>query len=160
MEGEGFDLDGVETELEISFESEKDAAPMIVPWSIDTLDEDGVSQMLKKTFLKGGLPQEALDRIVDVMKLRVKSEVAKIEPADLAVNDESIAPAQKGDRVVYRGSEKVTTKLYDLDKLKPGTVVDGHALMEGEDTTHVVPRDWQFVMDAFGNGALYRRSKQ
>jgi N-methylhydantoinase A/oxoprolinase/acetone carboxylase beta subunit len=160
MEGEGFDLDGVETELEISFESEKDAAPMIVPWSIDTLDEDGVSQMLKKTFLKGGLPQEALDRIVDVMKLRVKSEVAKIEPADLAVNDESIAPAQKGDRVVYRGSEKVTTKLYDLDKLKPGNVVDGHALMEGEDTTHVVPRDWQFVMDAFGNGALYRRSKQ
>ncbi len=133
---------------------------MIVPWIIDILDEGGTSQMLKKAFLKGGLPQEALDRIIDVLKLRVKSEVAKIEPTDLPIDDESIAPVEKGDRVVYRGSEKVTTKLYDLDKLKPGNVIDGHALMEGEDTTHVIPRNWRFVMDAFGNGALYRRSKQ
>ena len=160
MEGEGFDPEGVETELEISFESQKDAAPMIFPWTIDILDDNDTAQMLKKIFLKGGEPQETLDRIIDVMKLRVKSEVAKIEPADLPVEDESIAPAEKGDRVVYRGSEKVTTQLYDLDKLKPGNVIDGHALMEGEDTTHVVPRDWRFVMDAFGNGALYRRSKQ
>jgi N-methylhydantoinase A/oxoprolinase/acetone carboxylase beta subunit len=133
---------------------------MIVPWTIDSLDEGAASQMLKKAFLKGGLPQEALDRIIDVMKIRVKSVVAKIEPADLPVDDESTAPAEKGDRVVYRGSEKVTTRLYDLDKLKPGNVIDGHALMEGEDTTNVVPRDWRFVMDAFGNGALRRRSKQ
>ena len=160
MEGEGFDPEGTETELEISFESEKDVAPMIVPWTIDSLDEGTASQMLKKTLLKGGLPQEALDRIIDVMKIRVKSEVVKIEPEDLPVDDESIAPAEKGDRVVYRGSEKVTTRLYDLDKLKPGNVIDGHALMEGEDTTNVVPRDWRFVMDAFGNGALQRRSKQ
>jgi N-methylhydantoinase A/oxoprolinase/acetone carboxylase beta subunit len=159
MEGEGFDPQCVETELEISFESEKDVKPMIFPWTIDILDNGDIAQTLKKTFLKGGLPQEALDRIIDVLKLRVKSVVAKIEPVDLAVDDESTAPAEKGARVVYRGSEKVTTKLYDWDKLKPGNVIDGHALMEGEDTTHVVPRNWRFVMDAFGNGALYRRSK-
>jgi N-methylhydantoinase A/oxoprolinase/acetone carboxylase beta subunit len=159
MEGEGFDPQGVETELEISFESERDVKPMIFPWTIDLLDNGDISQTLKKTFLKGGLPQEALDRIIDVLKLRVKSVVAKIDPVDLPVDAASTAPAEKGARVVYRGSEKVITKLYDWDKLKPGNVIDGHALMEGEDTTHVVPRNWRFVMDAFGNGALYRRSK-
>jgi len=157
MKGEGFDLRGVAAELEISFESAGDG-PMIFPWALTNGNGDDTSQMLKKTFLKGGMPQEALDHVVDVLKLRVKSEVTKVEPADLPVSDESAAPAEKGDRVVYRGSEKVTTKLYDWEKLKPGNVIDGHALLEGEDTTSIVPRKWRFVMDAFGNGALYRRS--
>jgi len=159
MEGEGFDPENVVTELEISFESDAAELPAILPWTLDAQSEADVVQMLKRSFLKGRLPQDALDRIIDVLKLRVKSAVTKIEIAELPVGDEITAPDEKGDRVVYRRKEKVTTNLYDWNKLKPGNRIDGPAIIEGEDTTSVVPRSWRFVMGAFGNGALYRRSK-
>jgi N-methylhydantoinase A/oxoprolinase/acetone carboxylase beta subunit len=95
---------------------------------------------------------------VELLRMRVNATLPKIEPAQLPVKGEDPSAAFKGEREVWRGSEKVTSKVYEWDKLETGNVITGHALIEGTDTTYVVPRGWEFKLDAFRNGVLTRRA--
>ena len=71
--------------------------------------------------------------------------------------DKNPSAALKGERELVRGSESVLTDVYDWDKLRIGNTVSGPAVVEGTDTTYLVPRGWEMVLDSYGNGKLTRR---
>jgi N-methylhydantoinase A/acetophenone carboxylase len=64
--------------------------------------------------------------------------------------------ALKGTRPVYWQDKKdfCTTNIYAFEKLKPGNVIQGPAVVEGEYTTLVVPFPLRFSIDEHGLGIL------
>lgn len=157
MEGEGFDPEKVESELEITLDPKDDLTQMICPWTMEDLEDKGLMEMLERGLEKGGVEPGKSQRVIEVLKLRVKSVVSKVDLSAAALGGKDPSPAEKGEREVFRGEGKVLAKLYDWDRLMPGNVIEGPALIEGRDATYLVPRTWVLTMDSFQNGVLQRR---
>jgi len=103
----------------------------------------------------------AADRPVEVVsyRLRVRVAVPKYVPVEAGdAGDRPVsADAVKGTRTVWFDAEAGTeTTLYERDRLPPGTVLDGPAVIEQFDATTVVPAGWRVRVDAFGNLILTR----
>jgi N-methylhydantoinase A len=64
--------------------------------------------------------------------------------------------ALRGERDVFwtpaEGYRK--TPIYDRDRLLPGNVVRGPAVIEARDTTYVIPADWVLSIDKYANAIL------
>ena len=76
-------------------------------------------------------------------------------PRDFIGKDSS--PALKGERDVYFEGEWKKTRIYDLSRLQVGNVVNGEAIIEGRDTTVVVPHEWSVSVDEYLNLLMVRR---
>ena len=160
MEGEGLDLSKVEAELELSLYNQKDPENLIqisCPWAMSTTADKAPINMLDdclKTSKLGSIPA---DVVVEILRLRTKTPISKIQPPEFEGTSEDPQSAFKEEREILQGEGKVTTKIYEWDKLQTDNVIVGPAIIEGTDTTYIVPRGWQFVMDSFRNGVLERR---
>jgi N-methylhydantoinase A/oxoprolinase/acetone carboxylase beta subunit len=80
----------------------------------------------------------------------------KIELPKLKLEGASPAAARKGERPVYWPLEKDfrPTPIFTYESLRPGNVVEGPAIVEGEYTTLVVPPALHFTIDNRGLGIL------
>lgn len=160
MEGEGLDLSKVEAELELSLYNQKDPENLIqisCPWAMSTTAEKAPLNMLDDCLKKSKLGSNHADMIVEILRLRTKTPISKIKPPEFESGSEDPQSAFKEEREILQGEGKVTTKIYEWDKLQTDNVIVGPAIIEGTDTTYIVPRGWQFVMDSFRNGVLERR---
>jgi len=59
--------------------------------------------------------------------------------------------AVKKERDVYFDGKWVETKVYDMDKLGVGNIVNGPAIIETKDTTLVIPKDRVVTVDEYEN---------
>jgi len=157
MEGEGFDLSTVEANLEISCidrDKPEDILSLACPWSLQRLaDEAMIDECWKRS--SRDVAKEKL--VVELLKLSVRAPVTKIQLPHFDNEGENPVAALKGERQVWRGTESVISSVYEWDTLKAGNVIAGHAIIEGTDTTYIVPRGWELVIDSFGNGIVSRR---
>jgi N-methylhydantoinase A/oxoprolinase/acetone carboxylase beta subunit len=65
------------------------------------------------------------------------------------------AAAREGRRRVYWGDRGwVETPIFRQERLRPGNVIDGPAIIEAEDTTIVVEPDWTFRLGQYMDGIL------
>jgi N-methylhydantoinase A/oxoprolinase/acetone carboxylase beta subunit len=48
-------------------------------------------------------------------------------------------------------------RVYRWELLQPGNQVEGLAVVEGINTTYLIPRGWTMVIDRYGNARLSRR---
>jgi acetophenone carboxylase len=91
--------------------------------------------------------------------LRVRVHVAMPKPAlqerDLVGSDAS--RAFKGKRKVAWGSSNGEATLYDWDALQPGNRLEGCAVLEGSNSTYLVPEGWAMEVDRFGNAKVMRK---
>jgi len=80
----------------------------------------------------------------------------KVTLPKLPMEKSSPEAALKGTRPVYWPDKKdfSTTKFYSFEKLRPGNVVPGPAVIEGEYTTMVVPFPLRFSIEEHGLGIL------
>jgi N-methylhydantoinase A len=64
--------------------------------------------------------------------------------------------ALRGEREVYWTPEEGyrKTPIYDRDRLEPGNLVKGPAVIEARDTTYVIPADWVLSIDKYSNAVL------
>lgn len=64
--------------------------------------------------------------------------------------------ARRGEREVFWSPEKgyQKTPIYDRDRLAPGNVIQGPAVIEARDTTYVVPAGWVLNIDKYSNAVL------
>jgi N-methylhydantoinase A len=76
---------------------------------------------------------------------------------------QAVAPGGPDPRRALRGEREVfwspedgykKTPIYDRDRLEPGNVVKGPAVIEARDTTYVVPADWVLSIDKYSNAIL------
>jgi N-methylhydantoinase A/acetophenone carboxylase len=65
--------------------------------------------------------------------------------------------AKKGERPVWWNERAATaTPVYERDRLRPGNLLRGPALIESADTVGVVPSRWRLLIDEHGTGILER----
>src|SRR5439155_14382187 len=57
-------------------------------------------------------------------------------------------------QVHWPGSGPAETAIYDAAALRPGTPIQGPAVIEASDTTYVIPSAWTYRVDEYGNGRL------
>ena len=160
MEGEGFDLINVEAELELALYSKKDPeklSQLTCPWTVSNIEKKAQIKMLNDCLKKSKLSSKNADMVVEVLRLRTKTAIPKIKSHEFKSGSKDPESAFKVEREVLHGEKKVNTKVYEWDKLQTDNVISGPAIIEGIDTTYIVPRGWQFVMDSYRNGVLERR---
>jgi N-methylhydantoinase A/acetophenone carboxylase len=89
-----------------------------------------------------------------VLKAIVPTKKVSLPKMPLERPDPSAA--QKGTRSVYWPEKKdfATTRIYAFDRLQPGNIIEGPAVVEGEYTTLVVPSGLRFSTDEHGLGIL------
>jgi len=89
-----------------------------------------------------------------ILKAIVPTKKFSLPKMALAKSDP--AAALKGSRPIYWPDKKdfSVTKFYSFEKLRPGNVVPGPAVVEGEYTTMVVPFPLRFSIDEHGLGIL------
>lgn len=80
----------------------------------------------------------------------------KMELPRLSLQGSDARGARKGERPVYWPDAKTyqPTPIYGYESLRPGNVIEGPAVVEGEYTTLVVPSTMKFSMDERGLGIL------
>lgn len=80
----------------------------------------------------------------------------KIELPRMTLEGSDPSGARKGERPVFWSEAKSykTTPIYAYDSLRPGNVIQGPAVVEGEYTTLVVPSAMTFSIDERGLGIL------
>jgi N-methylhydantoinase A/acetophenone carboxylase len=89
-----------------------------------------------------------------VLKAIVPTKKASLPELPLQGGDPTAA--MKGSRPVYWAEAEGfrTTNTYAFDKLRPGNVIEGPVVVEGEYTTLVVPAHVRFSIDQHGLGIL------
>jgi N-methylhydantoinase A/acetophenone carboxylase len=80
----------------------------------------------------------------------------KVEMPRMKVEGSDPGGARKGERPVFWPEAKSfkTTPIYGYESLRPGNVIEGPAVVEGEYTTLVVPSPMTFTVDERGLGIL------
>ncbi|MFQ5342036.1 MAG: hypothetical protein ACE5F6_10870, partial [Anaerolineae bacterium] len=94
--------------------------------------------------------------LVTLLTLRATAAVPRFAPAEHVLVGPDPGAAQKGQREVYWGPQSgwLATAIYERKQLRSGNRVSGPAVIEGEDTTYVIPPGFQFVVDQRLNGVL------
>ncbi len=92
-----------------------------------------------------------------VLKAIVPTKKVELSKSTLAGPNPTAA--RKGERPVYWPTEKAfrETPIFSYESLRPGNVVEGPAVVEGEYTTLVVPPAMRFTTDERGLGILENR---
>jgi N-methylhydantoinase A len=102
----------------------------------------------------------AKDRPVEIVsyRLRLRVEVPKFAPREEASSSPGAARnARKGERGVwFGGAHAVVSALYERDKLDPGAVLTGPAIVEQSDATTAIPPGWRATVDGFRNLVLVK----
>jgi acetone carboxylase beta subunit len=102
-----------------------------------------------KTYSKEAMVPRGGVEIVSVALTASVSTPKRIMPRDYVGKDSS--SALKGEREAYFEGEWKKTRIYDLNRLQVGNIVDGEAIIEGRDTTVVVPYDNSVSVDEYLN---------
>lgn len=80
----------------------------------------------------------------------------KVELPKMKLEGSNASAARKGERPVFWPETKsyTATPIFAYESLRPGNVIDGPAVVEGEYTTLVVPASMTFSVDERGLGIL------
>jgi acetophenone carboxylase len=87
--------------------------------------------------------------------LRLKSVfgISKYQPISFPQDSEIISgDAKKGDRVVLSAGVPV----FVYNSLKNGNIINGPAVVEGDNTTYYIPEGWLWVTDEYLNATIKR----
>ncbi len=93
---------------------------------------------------------------LDTFVLKAIVPTKKAALPKLPLEGHSSEAAAKGTRPVYWPEKKdfEITRIFSFEKLRPGNVIHGPAVVEGEYTTLVVPEPLRFSIDQHGLGIL------
>ncbi len=102
------------------------------------------------TFPMGGINIECF-----YLTAFVESLPTKVEKADFC-GEEPPASSQLGHRKAYWSvlDAETETPVFAFEKLEPGNIIQGPALIEAKTTTYVIEPNWKFTLDFYRNGVL------
>jgi N-methylhydantoinase A len=97
---------------------------------------------------------------IEIVSIIVEARAEKIKPILTKKEFVSKIPPKdsiKGEREVYFDGRWVNTKIYEMDKLNVGNIIEGIAIIEGYDTTIVIPKDRKVTVDEYLNMVMEYR---
>jgi N-methylhydantoinase A len=93
---------------------------------------------------------------LELLRVRVKKPMPKPRLVERALQGADSSRARTGTRKVFWGSRSGEAQVYRWESLQAGNRVAGCAILEGMNTTHLVPEGWVITVDGYGNGRLDR----
>jgi acetophenone carboxylase len=113
-----------------------------------------------KSALSGALSARGEARIdgisIEMLRVRVKKAMPKARLVGRPLQSADASHARIGTRNVSWGSGTGEAQVYRWESLHPGNRVAGCAVLEGVNTTYVIPDGWTMTMDPYGNGKMTR----
>ena len=97
------------------------------------------------------------DARVELMRVRVEQPMGRPRLESRKPAGADAARAKTGTRSVLWGSRSGQATLYRWEALEPGNRVEGCAILEGANTTYLVPEGWVLEMDGYGNARVERK---
>jgi N-methylhydantoinase A/oxoprolinase/acetone carboxylase beta subunit len=148
--GEGIRPENVSYVIEFEV-SGKDRNSVPVPCSESSLRSAGD---LETALRAAGVPAGPI--ALDLLRLRVRKTMPKPQLVAQPLQGDDSSHARLGKRQVFWGSRGGEAQVYRWESLRPGNCIEGCALLEGVNTTYLIPDGWAMVLDGFGNGRLNR----
>ncbi|MCJ7797132.1 MAG: hypothetical protein MUQ56_10270, partial [Thermoleophilia bacterium] len=109
-----------------------------------------------RCLLDGGV-RAGKDSLVEIVRLHAKVPAVKTDLPGRPLGSEDPSAARKGSRMVWwNATGGIETTVYEWGRLQPGARVAGPAIIEGTDTTYLVPEHWDLSIDTLGNGLMER----
>jgi len=150
--GEGIKTDGIEYSMELEISGPgKPAIPVTIP---ETSFRDGRSL---RDLCEGKTGIASDQAAIELLRVQIRKAMPKPALAKNSLQGADSTHAIKGKRKVAWGSSKGEAQLYHWELLQPGNRVEGCAVLEGANSTYLVPEGWTLVLDQFGNAKLNRR---
>jgi len=154
--GEGIRPDHLKYEIELEASAHGNA-PVTIPCPEHLVTSPGELKAHLAAAL--GVTDRTIPLRIDLLRLRVKKEMPKPRAVELKGGSADCAHALLGTRAVFWGSTTRDARVYRWEALLPGNAIDGCAVLEGANTTYLVPEGWQMAIDRFGNGVASRQSQ-
>lgn len=153
MQGEGFDVSACKSTLEFSLHKTGGNDVMSIPWDLSASTTGGDFTKELDDLLPANI---AGTRQVEVLRLDVRVPMKKLAASSgLSARDSKNKVSRKGTRsFTWERSTPSSIDVYEWDLTKPGEIIKGEAIIEGRDTTYVVPSGWILSIDEFCNGTL------
>jgi N-methylhydantoinase A/oxoprolinase/acetone carboxylase beta subunit len=162
FQGEGYHRDQIEftLELDMKFGGQLNVKRATSPVLRLTSQEEAaaIRQAFEREYAEAyspmGLNPEAGIEIYNfVLRARVAQPKPELPRHELRGPD--AGAAQTGTRRAYWGALGFTdTPVFAQDRLRPGNVIDGPAIIEAEDTTAVIEPGWTFRLGEYSDGIL------
>jgi N-methylhydantoinase A/oxoprolinase/acetone carboxylase beta subunit len=96
------------------------------------------------------------DTSLEMLRVRVKKAMPKARLVGRALQGADASQARIGTRNVSWGSRVGEAQVYRWESLHPGNRVAGCAVLEGVNTTYLLPDGWAMTIDPYGNGKMTR----
>jgi N-methylhydantoinase A/oxoprolinase/acetone carboxylase beta subunit len=156
LRAEGFEAEKASLTLELELTDGKNP-PIRVSHPFFLLKDEKDTEAILASYDKAA--PSFYDRknvIISMVRLKAVYSTDKYTPPAHPPGKADPKRALKGKRVVRWIRGPATTNIYDWDLLACGNVVSGPAIIEGKDTTYVVPEGWKLEVDRYLNGVLRR----
>jgi N-methylhydantoinase A/oxoprolinase/acetone carboxylase beta subunit len=163
MEIEGFSKDQIIKKFEIEARYGGQLWEIVCPVSINQInstdDFKTIIHSFEEEYVKAYTKAAMVPRGgVEIISVALTASVPiehRIISRDNYGKDPSAA--MKGERDVYFEGKWEKTKIYDLERLHVGNRINGNAIIEGRDTTIVVPNGYRVSIDPYLNLLMENR---
>lgn len=150
LSGEGFAIDQAKVEIEAEM-SDSEHAPISA--RTNGAPNGATVGALLQDYQRQASGRERAQ--VQALTLKVTYPIGKYELPRLH-KGEGGTPKSTSKRPIVLDSNTVQAQLYLWPDLRPGSAIDGPAIVTAETLTCLVPTGWRITIDEFGNGRLGR----
>ncbi|HET7747965.1 MAG TPA: hydantoinase/oxoprolinase family protein [Terriglobales bacterium] len=124
-----------------------------------TLRAPGELQAAVETALAAAGTFQGRDFQFKLVRLRARKAMPKSHLGQRSLVQADSAHARIGSRPVAWGSRGAEAQIFRWESLQPGNQVAGPAVLEGANTTYLVPENWAATIDPLGNAVVKRTKK-
>lgn len=153
LEGEGFKRENTLLELELEIKERGETTIIRSPHVI--LKEKSDVEYIQRAY-EEKIQRQAINAVIEIFRLKAKVPLPYFTPPRYSLGPSESKNALKGRRTVLWLDGETTTEIYEFEKLKPGSIVEGPAILEGVDTTYVIPKGWVLKIDEYRNCLVER----
>jgi acetophenone carboxylase len=90
----------------------------------------------------------------NLLRVRAKKPMQQRRFEPQALRGEDASPARTATRKTMWGGRSGEAQIYRWEELKPGNRIAGCAILEGTNTTYLVPDGWTLALDGYGNARM------
>lgn len=159
MRGEGFTADMLSSELQLFIQTGEDGKELLLHAPADFYQQqESFGQVIAKAkealVLAGEDPGQGIQLVT--IALMVRAPVPHFVQTQLSKSEVNESEAIKSTRPLYVASAQdyVDAPIYDRAKLGYGAELKGPALVESDQTTVLVPENWELAIDQYDNCIL------
>jgi len=150
--GEGLDLKKISCLIQLDVRSDKgDRATVERTMSSLTLNAKQLEELFDNCYAELGVKEEESRVLLERLRVKTIFPISKGKLPSYKKAGSDATEALKGERSICINGDRRMVKCFALEKLQGDNTFEGPAVVEGENTTFVVPKGWKAFVDEHRN---------